>query len=1319
MQAISKAILFLALPVAANISSYGAERIKTDIGAAWRFKSEILDNAPAATSYADEAWEAVNIPHTWNATDASDGGGNYKKTVGWYRKAITLDDRYAGKKLYLEFLGANSQAECFVNGQSVGSHKGGYTAFRFDVTGKLTVGSNLIAVKVDNRNSEDICPKSGDFSFYGGLYRKVFLVATNAVHVDLMDYGASGLYLTTSGVSAASATLGVKAKVLNETAAGKTLTVTAVLRRPDRFDAIDEVHSPMFDVSAMTSSGGGAVVETLQETLNIPAAGAATFDKSVNVSNPRLWNGKAAPYRYLVDFIVAESGATLDSLSDYVGFRFFSATKTGGFFLNGNPYPLRGVSRHQDKKGLGNALAEQDHNEDFGMMYDMGINALRLAHYPQDPYMYELCDRYGIAVWAEIPFLDAPGTSADFKEVTKSQLRELIRQQYNRPSILMWGLQNEVSTSTYNDYMSVFMPEINNLAHAEDPSRLTTQAQAGTERYNWTTDLYAKNQYPGWYQGGSVGSYMDGFSGVSQLVGLSEYGAGANVNQHELNPAQPTHNGPWHPEEYQNKVHEAALKDIAARPHIWGSFVWNMFDFGSDSRSEGEQPGVNDKGLVTFDRKVKKDSYYLHKVTWNSAPDVYITSRRYSVRSVDTTPVTIYSSCDSVELLVNGVSQGTKKYLSGEYGVFRWDKITLTKKGLGDDAKNTIIARASKNAILVTDTVIWSRTLSSSTRLSAKTLVIDNLKRTIGLTAALQAENLSKAITGEYGATFELTEGDGETPVTDGMVKTGMKLRVTAEDGQTTAVYEFILNHIALQKRVVATSNEAANLPRYAVDGNRETRWAATSAGTSSITIDLERKYVLNRVNILWFNSTATPRAYKYEVEASTDGQTYSSVVNRSGNTLQDGVEDSISNVVGRYVRVRVTGSTTGTAYPSIYEVELYGWAISSQKYRVDYTGHTITIPALAAILPVEAFEQNITLMGSIQGHSVESEAYYILNGDRLIVTDLQGRKTTFTIVVSDQPVAADEDDSFTWKNIIFKRGGAVLEDKGSGEQVLTATLVEGKEEQQWRLVGDNPLSVFVESRKGNRLYLDETFYKAGHAASPAEFELVTNAAKGGYELRDKVENKGLNQYEGGGAGRKLSTYSMSDDGNIFTFGDVPEPETTPPSAPTGLRQADSTGSAVTVAWDAAEGAAGYYVYVDSVLRSSLPATNTSYTITGLDSGATYTVQLAAYNSDGLTSEKTAALTILAVDPQPSTPPNTGDDDNDDDDEGETKTSVEKEKASRIKVYARNGYIRVEGTTATPTVYNITGSAVNAENRLPAGIYIVKVEGVALKVLVK
>jgi hypothetical protein len=660
-------------------------RQKTAIGDAWKFTLYLTGNEPAAVQYDDRDWPTVSIPHTWNATDAQDGGNNYVRTVGWYRKILPWKPEYHGKRLYIECTGANLLTECFVNGIPVGQHKGGYTAFRFDITESMHPGDNVIAFKVDNRLSEEIAPLTADFSFFGGIYRNLFLVAVHPLHVDLSDSGAGGLYLTTSKVSAESATLEVRARIVNESATACEATLTATLRYPDTFEAIPEIARPAFDPHAV--SPGGAPLRTVTRTVTVPAFGEYVFTEQTVLTTPRLWDGKRDPFRYRVDFRVAVQNRTVDSLSDYVGFRFFSAD-TNGFHLNGRPYPLRGVNRHQDRLNMGNAISEKEHSEDFGLIYEMGANAIRLAHYPHDPYFYDLCDRYGLVVWAEIPFVDRPGKARTFTDVTRNQLQELIRQQYNRPSILMWGLHNEVRTDLYDSLMSRYVPALTAFAHAEDPSRLTVQAQAGASRFHWTSDLYAFNRYPGWYQGGSVGSCMDPFKGLPQPVGLSEYGAGANVGQHEINPARPRHDGPHHPEEYQNRIHEDAIRDIAARPWIWGTFVWNMFDFASDGRNEGDRPGINDKGLVTYDRRIRKDAYYLYKVNWNSEPEIYIASRRYTDRPAGRTPITVYSNCDEVELWVNGISQGIRRKADAECGIFRWDDVLLPPQSTSADTAN-------------------------------------------------------------------------------------------------------------------------------------------------------------------------------------------------------------------------------------------------------------------------------------------------------------------------------------------------------------------------------------------------------------------------------------------------------------------------------------------------------------------------------------------------------------------------------------------------------------------------------------------------------
>lgn len=1001
-------------------------REKTNFNSTWKFKSSITTDGPAAESYNDSSWETIHIPHSWNATDGQDGGGNYLKTASWYRKTLSWDAAYAGKKIYLEFLGANTLTECFVNGTSVGTHQGGYTAFRFDITNNLKEGDNVIAIKVDNRINNLIIPLSGDFTFYGGIYRDVNIIVADPVHVDLMDNGASGLYLTTTDVSETSAKLEVKAKIINESSTGsKNLAVKVTFRHPDTFEGIDEITKTVFDVATM-SPGGNALYEQTISIGTLAAGASYELKETISVNNPRLWNGLKDPYRYLVELTVLDAGngnAVLDKLSDYVGFRYFSADKTG-FYLNGELYPLRGICIHQDFEGMGNAVTKNEHNMSFALMYEIGANTARLAHYPHDPYMYELCDKYGIVVWAEIPYVDKPGTPLnDFYEVTKNQFVEMIRQQYNRPSILMWGLQNEVSTGSYNTEMSYFMPVLHNLAKEEDPSRLTVQAQAGTARYNWTTDLYAFNRYPGWYQTGSVASYMDGFKSLTQLVGLSEYGAGANIDQHEINPEWPTHNGPWHPEEYQNKVHEEAIVDIAARPHIWGTFVWNMFDFGSDSRNEGGKPGVNDKGLVTFDRKIKKDSFYAYKVNWSSEPELYISSRRYTERNHDFTPVVIYSNCDEVELFVNGVSQGKKSLSAVSCGIFKWTNIQLTNRGEGETGKNTIYVTGTKDGKTYEDEAIWYRRLGTTTTISSTRLVVDNIGKTISLTVQVDASKITQFITADNNATFAVYASDGTTPVTSGNVEADMKLKVVSEDESQTVFYTFVsAQHLALNKTITASASESANPAKNAVDGNVSTRWAGTSTGQHTLEVDLGKEYYLNQIRIQWYQPTSS-RYYTYKVSAGKTKSTYLEVIDRSSNTQGGTVTDDLNTsdrekTKGRYVKLQVLSSTT-SGYPSLYELEVYGWLLESELYGIDYTTNTITVPIGSENILVETFLNNISFLGNYGAEpKMESAAYYIMNGDKLIITDSTGKEYEF--VLEMVPVSIDSpeaDNLFTITN--------------------------------------------------------------------------------------------------------------------------------------------------------------------------------------------------------------------------------------------------------------------------------------------------------------
>lgn len=1075
-------LLFFVVPITVNAN----QRQKIDFNSNWKFKSQIIDNSPSVATYNDATWEIVTIPHTWNSTDAQDGGNNYLRTVSWYRKNLPWSNDFVEKKVFIEFLGANKQAECFVNGVSVGTHKGGYTAFRFNITDQLTQGDNIIAVKVDNRHSEEIIPLSGDFSFFGGIYRKVSIIVTNPVHVNLMDNGAPGIYLTSSDVSQTSAKLEVKAKLINKSTVSQTVILKAELKNPNSFEEIDEIPNPTFNVNNMKP--GGTVLQTVTETITIPAESTYEFKKQIIVSNPRLWDGKEDPFRYRIDFSVLQNGNVIDALTDYVGFRYFTATNNG-FYLNGRLYPLRGVNRHQDRQDMGNAITESEHNEDFGMIYEMGANTIRLAHYPQDPYIYELCDRYGIVVWAEIPFVDVVGTAPDFNNITKNQLLELIRQQYNRPSICFWGLQNEVR-GHYDSQMQVLMTELNNLAHAEDPSRLTVQATNHGTANNWASDLIAWNLYPGWYQGGSIGSILDGFKWASRPSGLSEYGAGGSIYQHEINPAQPSTTGPWHPEEYQSKLHEEAIIDISTRDFVWGTFLWNMFDFASDWRAEGDRHGVNDKGLVTYDRQVKKDSYYAYKVNWNSGPEIYIASRRFINRQESNTPVTVYSNCDTVELFVNGLSQGKIQYTNVQCGFFRWNDIFL------NPGENEVVAIGKIGQTEYTDTVLWNRDISSSTGLISDELLIDNSNKEVVLLKNIHAEDIHQYITGVSGATFILVDEDGITPVTSGLVKVGMKIIVTSEDGTLQTTYIIVPpKHIASKKNVITDSEEMNNPAQNIVDGDTDTRWAANEGGAHWVEIDLEKEYVLNRISIQWYYPN-TSRYYKYTVSAGDQKKMYATVVDRTNNTEGGIVTDAMNNTVGRYVKIQVTGASGG--YPSIHEVEIYGWTVESTVYKIDLRNKAITISnenGNADMIQVSDFLSNIDFYGN-QEHSVESTSYFIQGGDKLVITDSDGNETLFTIsFIEEEPDPDPEDNVVSRNKTVWSSGEEGTSDQG--ETTITTYINDDNLNTRWAAPKRNGAASFPEwvmidlGKQYNIHDVELYFYRYGENNRSYQYEVL------------------------------------------------------------------------------------------------------------------------------------------------------------------------------------------------------------------------------------
>jgi beta-galactosidase len=558
------------------------------------------------------AGEPITLPHTWNGLDGQDGGGDYYRGTCFYVKRFLKPEFKDGQQAFLEFRGVNAEAEVRLNGQQICTHRGGYSAFRGEITPYLKENNTLI-VSVSNQETEEVYPQKADFTFYGGIYRDVSLIITEACHFDL-------LHLADAGFRAEASVRGLDG----------ILTVTA---------------SPI---------GGGEikayVLDQAGKTVTVGQLGAELRIESVH-----LWDGVKDPYLYKVRLVLSENGEEKDTVETAIGFRSFSVDPQKGFILNGRPYPLRGVSRHQDRPGKGNALAQADHEEDIRLILESGANTVRLAHYQHDDYFYTLCDEKGLIVWSEIPYISRHMEPADGNAV--SQMEELISQTYHHPSICFRGLSNEITISHASADRMAFHKKLNELVHREDPSRLTTLASymgiGDLNRLNFLTDVFSFNLYYGWYIPGtflnSVRFSIFHFFHPHRPVGLSEYGAEGMANLHSAHPRRFDNS-----EEYQALYHEKMLKIISKRPYLWATHLWNMFDFGADGRNQGGEAGRNHKGLVTFDRQTKKDAFYIYKAYWSDEPFLHLCSQRFINRTGNKTLVKVYSNQPEVSLLVNG-----------------------------------------------------------------------------------------------------------------------------------------------------------------------------------------------------------------------------------------------------------------------------------------------------------------------------------------------------------------------------------------------------------------------------------------------------------------------------------------------------------------------------------------------------------------------------------------------------------------------------------------------------------------------------------------
>lgn len=657
-------------------SQAAAARNVVALDGPWRFERADVAGAEAE-GFDDRGWSPVVLPHTYNAVDGEAGGAYYRGPV-WYRLVLERAATPAGRRSFLEFDAAALAADVWVNGVHAGRHEGGYARFRFDVSALLRPGRNTLAVRVDNRTLPTVAPLGGDFTVFGGLYRKVRLVETAPAHVDLLDHGGPGVRVEPVEVSPASARLDVAVRLRNDLPSPQRLALRVTLR----------------------DGQGRAVLRHLQD-VPVAAQATETAAASLQLKRPRLWSGVHDPYLYRLTAEVLQRGAVVDEVSLPVGIRSVAVDPQRGFLLNGRPYALHGVNYfHAGRPGRGLAVGDAEVEEDMRMLRELGVTGLRLVHFQHPQRAYELADAMGFVLWTEIPLNAALHDSEAFRVNLAQQLRELMRQTGHHPSVAVWGLGNEVYQVDATS--RALLAEVHALAKREDPRRPTAYAHccaADDDPLALATDITGYNRYWGWYDGAltDLGPWADALHRrlPARPIGLGEYGAGASVLHHEDSPKRPEPAGRWHPEEYQALFHEAYWAQIRTRPWLWGSFVWLAFDHASAGRNEGDRPGVNDKGLVTYDRRYRKDAFQFYRAQWSRLPMVHIAGRRHTPRPAGPVAVKAYTNAARATLELNGRVLGTA---TSAHGIALWPGVPLAP------GHNVLRVRTDSGA---SDSVVW------------------------------------------------------------------------------------------------------------------------------------------------------------------------------------------------------------------------------------------------------------------------------------------------------------------------------------------------------------------------------------------------------------------------------------------------------------------------------------------------------------------------------------------------------------------------------------------------------------------------------------
>ncbi len=599
-------------------------------------------------------WENVIIPHTWNNLDGQDGGNDYYQGRAWYRRKLgkeLISDGF-DKDVFIRFGAASKRADVYLNGELIGNHEGGFAAFTISLTDRLS-GDDELLVMVDNSRDLPIYPMQADFTFFGGLYREISLICFDCrEHFRVDEYGADAIFVTP------------------KTDGCVTLRTALEYGEPNAF----------VRVRVYEGTGADRVLVKESKELVLKENAGGLLEGRICVDDVKLWDGLESPFLYTLEMDLGDrgDGNFSDRIAAVFGFRSFRADADEGFFLNGRSYPLHGVCRHQDREDMGWAITSKEHDEDMALIREIGANTVRLAHYQQAPYFYDLCDKNGMVVWAEIPFISVYDPRKEADENLLLQMRELIMQNYNHPSICLWGIANETGIGGESPEQYRILKELNALSKELDPTRLTTMASFGGTRPDsplfHSTDVATYNIYKGWYEGVAedLGPFCDEMHGELKgcALGISEYGADAVMKWHSDSPRVKDYT-----EEYQAFVHEEAAKAFSDRPYLFGTWLWNMFDFAADNRDEGGSKGRNNKGLVTYDRKTRKQAFYLYKALWSKEPFVYLCGKRFGKRCGDAVSVKVYSNCDTVQLIVDGKLFGTQ---NSDSGIFVFENVPLS-----------------------------------------------------------------------------------------------------------------------------------------------------------------------------------------------------------------------------------------------------------------------------------------------------------------------------------------------------------------------------------------------------------------------------------------------------------------------------------------------------------------------------------------------------------------------------------------------------------------------------------------------------------------